>query len=494
MKNINNLLEKSRIYEKENAHIADAYRPDFHVTGGIGWINDPNGFSVYKGEYHLFHQYHPYSTEWGPMHWGHLKTRDFIKWERLPIALAPDSAFDKDGCFSGNAIETSDGKHLIIYTGVVKEFDEAGHMLSETQHQCVAVGDGINYEKVETNPVISVDTLPEGASHSDFRDPKIWREGDSYFCLTANRAADRNGALLLYSSTDGLNWSFVKTFAECKGRFGTMWECPDLFSLEDKQIAVISPMEMEAEGLEFHAGHGVIAMVGDYDKDTHDFNPQWVQAVDYGIDFYAPQTLVAPDGRRIMIGWMRNWATINMRPDNCPIFGAMTLPRELSIRNGRMVSNPVRELEHYRVNPVHYENAKVNGGASFDGVKGRVLDMTVELAENSEYSFFKIKLAKDDLHNASIIYRPKENIITIDRSLASKRIDSVQSRSFEAEYRNGAIKFRVIMDKDSVELFVNDGERVATFLVYNEMAADSIEFESDREVCISIDKYDIKVK
>ncbi len=493
MKNLNNILEKSRIYEKENAPKADTFRPDFHVTGGIGWINDPNGFSVYKGEYHLFHQYHPYSTEWGPMHWGHLKTKDFIKWDRLPIALAPDTAFDKDGCFSGNAIETPDGRHLILYTGVVKEFDKEGHMLDETQHQCLAIGDGINYEKVNANPVISIDTLPEGASHSDFRDPKIWREGEVYYCLAANRAADHNGALLLYQSNDALHWTFVKTLAECKGQYGTMWECPDFFSLDDRQILVISPMEMEAKGLEFHAGHGVIAMCGAYDCIEHDFASEWVQAVDYGTDFYAPQTLIAPDGRRIMIGWMRNWATTNMRPDHAPIFGAMTLPRELSIRNGRLVSNPVKEIENYRVNPIHYENATVNGSTSFESINGRVFDMTVELLENTDYSFFKIKLAQDDNHCASIVYRPKENTVTIDRTLAAKRIDCIQSRSFEAKNRQGAIKFRIIMDKDSVELFVNDGEGVATFMVYNDLTSEGIEFESDKEINISIHKFDIKV-
>lgn len=492
MEKMDNKLNKAREYEKENACRADNYRPDFHVTGGIGWINDPNGFSVYKGEYHLFHQYHPYDTEWGPMHWGHLKTRDFIKWDRLPVALAPDASFDKDGCFSGNACETPDGKQLIIYTGVVKEFDEAGHMLSETQHQCVAVGDGVDYEKYDGNPVISVDTLPEGASHSDFRDPKIWREGDSYYCLAANRGKDGFGALRMYKSKDALHWSFVKTFAECKGRYGTMWECPDFFSLKDMHVLVISPMEMEAESPEFHSGHGVIAICGDYNADTKDFADKWVQSVDYGIDFYAPQTLIAPDGRRIMTGWMRNWATKDMRRGKAPIFGAMTLPRELTVKNNRIYINPVREIENYRVNPVHIEKAYVKESAAFEGICGRTLDMTVEVDEG-DYSFFKIKLCKGAGHEADLIYRPKEGTVTIDRTYASGRMDTVQQRNFPVDYHDGAAKFRVIMDKDSIELFVNDGERVATFITYNDLNEDSIEFEADREVGITIDKYDIKV-
>ena len=100
---ISEKLQKAREFEAHyGPFIPDEQRPAFHLTPTIGWMNDPNGFSFYKGECHLFYQYHPYSTEWGPMHWGHVKTRDFIRWERLPVALAPDTPYDKYGCFSGS--------------------------------------------------------------------------------------------------------------------------------------------------------------------------------------------------------------------------------------------------------------------------------------------------------------------------------------------------------------------------------------------------------
>lgn len=170
------ILNKARKYEQDNiSKVTDDMRPAYHVTGGIGWINDPNGFSVYKGEYHLFYQYHPYSTQWGPMHWGHVKTKDFVKWERLPIAIGPDTAPDQDGCFSGSAIELEDGRQLLLYTGVIKS-ENKDDPSNDIQHQCVAVGDGINYEKYDGNPVIEGDTIPENGNIHDFRDPKIWRE------------------------------------------------------------------------------------------------------------------------------------------------------------------------------------------------------------------------------------------------------------------------------------------------------------------------------
>ena len=112
------ILDKARAYEQVRRPALREELPIFHVTGGVGWINDPNGFAPYKGEYHLFFQYYPYDIQWGPMHWGHVKTRDFIRWEFLPAALAPDTEYDKDGCFSGGAVELPDGRHLLMYTGV----------------------------------------------------------------------------------------------------------------------------------------------------------------------------------------------------------------------------------------------------------------------------------------------------------------------------------------------------------------------------------------
>ena len=112
------MLEKARNYETEKqVYVKKTTKPLFHVTAPTGWINDPNGFSVYDGKIHLFYQYNPYQREWGPMHWGHSVTDDMVRWEQLPAAIAPDQEYDKAGCFSGSAIE-ADGKHVLVYTGV----------------------------------------------------------------------------------------------------------------------------------------------------------------------------------------------------------------------------------------------------------------------------------------------------------------------------------------------------------------------------------------
>ena len=122
MKAMSQTLRDARKYEENMEKMISAQeRPAFHLSARTGWMNDPNGFSWYDGKYHMFYQYHPYDSHWGPMHWGHAVSRDLLHWEYLPASLAPDELYDKDGCFSGSAATLDDGRHLLMYTGVVKE-------------------------------------------------------------------------------------------------------------------------------------------------------------------------------------------------------------------------------------------------------------------------------------------------------------------------------------------------------------------------------------
>ena len=115
-------LRDARRYEEIfEKMILPEERPAFHLSSRVGWMNDPNGFSRYKGEYHLFYQYHPYDSHWGPMHWGHAVSKDLLHWKYLPAVLAPDMPYDRDGCFSGGALTMKDGTHMLMYTGVCKE-------------------------------------------------------------------------------------------------------------------------------------------------------------------------------------------------------------------------------------------------------------------------------------------------------------------------------------------------------------------------------------
>ena len=375
-------LQKARDYEALHRPELVNQLPAYHLTGGVGWITDPNGFTPYKGEYHLFFQYYPYDTQWGPMHWGHAKTKDFIRWEFLPAALAPDAQYDKDGCFSGGAVETPDGRHLLLYTGV--EIRPEG----EFQTQCVAIGDGVNYEKYEGNPVITAADIPEGSSTRDFRDPKIWQENGVYYAVTVNRGKDGSGDVLLYESQDGLHWERTSILYSCGYRFGSMWECPDFFHLGGKDILIHSVMEMRAKTLEYHNGNCKMYHIGHTDAEKH-FHAEVSHAMENGIDFYAPQTLEALDGRRIMIGWMQAWEGSKQKVPGMDFMGQMTVPRELTLRDGRLLQWPVRELEAYRANKVEYRNVTIQEETALPSISGKVMDLHLEITENWRTNYGK---------------------------------------------------------------------------------------------------------
>ncbi|MCI9458678.1 MAG: glycoside hydrolase family 32 protein [Oscillospiraceae bacterium] len=491
---ISNALQKARDFEAQyGPHIPDEERPAFHVTPTIGWMNDPNGFSVYKGEYHLFYQYHPYSNEWGPMHWGHVKSRDLIRWEHLPAALAPDQPYDASGCFSGGAAELPNGKQLLMYTGVQRRRDPDG-FLHDVQTQCAAIGDGINYEKFAANPVLDEKDIPQGWSAIDFRDPKVWRETDgNYYAVVGDRTDDGSGAILLYRSADGLRWEYIRTLDRCHNQYGKMWECPDFFALDGKQVLFTSPQEMMPVGLEFHAGNGTLCLIGDYDPAGKGFCRQYVQAIDYGLDFYAPQTLLTPDGRRVMIAWMQNWSTVGAKPNRCRWFGQTTVPRELSVKEGRLYQQPVRELEKYRSGRVVHRNIPVSGEVNLPGIQGRTLDMTITVRPTGgeSYRWFRIRVAKDGVHETIIRYRPDQGTVKLDRVRSGLPHDIVHTRSFLVRNRQGEIKLRIVLDRFSLEVFVNDGEQAASAVIYTPQEADAITFEAGSTALMDVEKYDL---
>ena len=488
-------LRDARRYEEITERKIEAEeKPGFHLAARVGWMNDPNGFSFYQGKYHLFYQYHPFNSHWGSMHWGHAVSDDLLHWEYLPAALAPDTVYDEAGCFSGSAVELADGRQLLMYTGVHKEVQEDGGV-REVQAQCIAIGDGRDYEKYQGNPVLDEKDLPDGGSKYDFRDPKMWKAPDGTFrCVVGNCAPERDGQILLYSSKDGLDWKYEKILAANHGRFGKAWECPDFFELDGKQVLLTSPMDMLPQGLEYHNGNGTLCLIGTYDEIEEVFVEEQDQAIDYGIDFYAPQTLLAPDGRRIMVGWMQNWDTCNLHSPEEPWFGQMSLPRELSIVNGRLIQKPVRELEGLRGEEVRHENVTFSGLTRLDGVRGRKIDMELSirpLDEENMYRKFAVRFAQNGTYHTAVSFRPLESIVKIDRKFSGSRRAIIHQRRSRVGSRNGEIKLRIILDMFSVEVFVNDGEHVLSATMYTEREADGISFLVDGVATMDVVKYDL---
>lgn len=486
------LLEKARAYEQaQGQSICPAERPAFHLTGTVGWINDPNGFSHYNGEYHLFYQSNPYDTRWNRIHWGHVTSRDLIRWQRLPAALAPDEIYDEAGCFSGSAISLADGRHMLMYTSV-RSVTRPDGTHADLQTQSIAFGDGVNYEKHPANPVLTSLDLPAGATDVDFRDPKLWQEPDGSFRVAlASDRGDGSGQILLYRSADAVHWQLLSVLDQSDHKLGKMWECPDFFPLNANWVLITSPMHMEPHGLEFHPGHSVAALIGSFDGTN--FTRQQVQNLDYGLDFYAPQTTLAPDGRRLLIAWMQNWATSTFVPQGARYYGQMTLPRELTLENGRLLQNPIRELENYRKNKVVYQNLTLSQQTQPEGLRGVTADLLLTLRPEADCHSITVALRTGSAHETTLTWFPRQGILRLDRSRSGYLYDIQHTRDIPVEAENGCLSLRVILDRFSLEFFINGGKQAGSAVLFTPQEEDGISFRAQGSAHLDVEKYDLEV-
>ena len=493
-------LAEARDYERRmEAYVDEDSRPCFHLTPRAGWMNDPNGFSYYNGAYHLFYQYNPYATAWAAMHWGHAVSKDLLHWDYLPAAIAPDEVYDdKSGCFSGSAIELPDGRQLLLYTGVGEGTRKPDGRMGDRQTQCIAIGDGVNYVKYEGNPVIGSENLTPGASIEHFRDPKIWQcEDGTYRCVVGATDADGSGEILQFASDDAFTWRKLGVLAANHDRYGTMWECPDFFELDGKSVLLVSPQFMLPEGHEFYSGNGTLCIIGHVDEQTGELVEENLHATDNGIDFYATQTMLTPDGRRVMIAWMQNWDTITESPDAKGYmgwYGQMTVPRELSIRDGRLCQWPVRELENMRSNHVSYHDVPVEGKVALEGVRGRVVDLSVHVRPQDEadpYQEFTVWFAQNERFHCSLRYRPNTGTLKINRTHAGSRRAYVHIRKCDIPDAPTTLDLRLVMDKHSIEVFINGGTQTMTMTIPTVQSADAITFFAEGKVVMDVEKYDL---
>lgn len=509
---ISKKLSLARSFEKAHfSEIQRQERPGFHLSPALGWLNDPNGFSFYKEEYHLFYQYNPYSTRWDAMHWGHWTSKDLLHWDYQEASLAPDEDYET-GVFSGTAIADKDGSHLIMYTADYTKAPDYSTDLSgkngvRRETQCIARGDGREYQKFRGNPVLSEKDLPEEFTIEDFRDPKLWigKDGKYYAVTVARKKSDNLGAALLFSSENAVEWQYLDTIRENDGSFGGMWECPDFFFLEGRPVLSISVMNMKNTSPLFRNGNCTVVFVGDTiekekgilpesqkgkeENRTEEFLGNWIQqtmeqakpqALDLGFDFYAPQTMER-DGRRIMVGWMQAPEGGSNAPENAKWYGQMSFPRELFFRGDRLCQRPIPEIQKLYKDTVELEIFCEKEEKSYAELEGKVLDLSLRISSSKDclkyqecseqkvvskrQEVFQMKFAKWGENYVLCTYDFASGILTVDRSHAGRSASICEVRRIYVG-SSEELSLRLLLDRFSFELFVNDGEQALSGTLY----------------------------
>lgn len=473
-------IEAANAYVKMECPFVDhKYFPAYHAAPPVGWVNDPCGFIEAFGQYHLYGQYHPYSSQWGPMHWGHWASDDLVKWDWQGVALAPDTSADEGGCFTGTA--QMDGEEMLVAYAGLEADGEGGHY----QQQCMAVSrDGAHIIKAERNPVIGQAMLPEGGSSVDFRDPCLFRWGDEWRLLATNRNG-QGGSLVQYASCDGLHWELKGIFLD---GFDQMLECPDLVVRDGRALLLLSVMDMPMDGRKYPHTNPSIVLWGTVDEKAAHFYEEGRAALDNGWDYYAPQMTESRDGRLLMAGWMQSW--LHQMPTDKLGHGwngCMALVRELTWENGRLMQRPVREIERY-----HGEKTEKKGCLT---PKSAWEFSTRECAEmlfrfqNVGKQTVRLSLLKDAEQEFCIEYDGGEQVLRVDATRSGfstageKATGSQMTAEADVPLRDGQLELRIFVDRCSVEIFIQDGEKVMSTRVFPKKSGRGVTLSADGKGC-----------
>ncbi len=447
---------------------AATHRLQVHFSPKANWINDPNGMVYYKGTYHLFFQYHPNSTQWGPMHWGHATSSDLVNWKEASIALYPDSL---GTIFSGSAvadINNTSGFGKDGQVPLVAIFTHHNAALEKTtntfQNQSIAysLDEGKTWVKYANNPVVVNPGI------TDFRDPKVsWYEAGKKWIMTL-ATLDR---ITFYSSPDLKNWQRESEFGQNAGAHGGVWECPDLFSMEqDGKIVWVLLVSINPGGP--NKGSATQYFIGDFDGKTFTAAHTDTRWVDYGTDNYAGITWSNTGDQKIFIGWMSNWLYAGDLPTTT-WKGAMTLPRELALqRVGREVmltSRPVPQLTLLQGKAVTHRAVKVSSHLDFTKKLGALqLPCRVKIEGIAVKDFALV--FSNPLGEALVIgYEKATNQYYIDRSKSGKVAFNKSFPGRQAAPRlalNDVIDLDLVIDVSSVELFADKGLSVMTAVYF----------------------------
>ena len=435
----------------------DPWRPGFHLTPPTGWLNDPNGLCYFRGEYHVFYQYHPFGPACGLKFWGHCKSRDLLSWERLPVMLCPDLPCDVHGAYSGSALCEEEGLYL-YYTGNVKLEGNYDYVHNGREANTVLAYSPDGVRLAWKRLLMRNADYPAGLT-CHVRDPKVWKQDGVYYMVQGARTDADTGAVLVFASQDKLHWKHINTLRTPEP-FGYMWECPDLFQLDGQWFLMVSPqgVERKGPGYENRYACGYFPLRGDF-RGAYSLGP--FVPLDYGFDFYAPQTF-SDGARRLLIGWMgmpdadyhnptaaRGW-------QHC-----LTVPRELYREGERLHMRPVRELEGLREAS---RTAAITGGQTLD--LPPLFEAEIACAGPLALELSGVSLTAGD------------GLLTL----------TIQEGGYGRTVRRAPLKalrsLRVLADTSALEFYANDGEAVLSARWYPDALRRSLTLRGEGQAVV----------
>lgn len=419
-------------------------RPQLHFTPRDHWMNDPNGFIYFNGEYHLFYQYFPYENAWGTMHWGHSVSKDLVHWKDLGIALYPSKPYDRNGVFSGSAIEI-DHQMYLYYTAVVytafkgEDIHRQGPDAFEACQAMIISPDGYHFNNHQKQVVVPMFKENDPIGHKiHTRDPKVWKENNRYYMILGSKFqqpenSKTTGQVLLYESEDGKQWHyFTRAYND---NIGTMWECPDYFCLDGQGILIFSPEHVLDQA--YNSMNMWTKAHFDINHKSMEISDE-VQLLDYGQDLYASQTTLDENGKRVMISWMR----MPLPEKDGEWIGMMTYPRLLTFHDDHLYTQVHPKIDQLFTCPTTH----------FSNQEARKIVVNLESGQSINLGGLILTYENDQLlANRSQVF-PNSPIET----------------QLKTPSLNGQCELSIYTDLHIAEVYINQGRYVLSLIVYDQ--------------------------
>lgn len=456
-------------------------------------MNDPNGLVYLDGEYHMFYQYNPSSSDWGDIGWGHAVSRDLIRWLELPAALPADN---QGMAFSGSAVvdlENSSGLadgDIPTIVALYTRHAVANEQARQSQHLAYSTDRGHSWHRYADNPVLDIGS-------ASFRDPKVfWHDGSRRWIMAIVLASECQ--VRFYGSRNLLQWQYLSSFGPAGNTQGD-WECPDLMPLpvddDPQRIKWLLKIDNTLGGAA--GGSGGQYFVGTFDG-THfaaDPIPASVgetalpmQPLDYGSDFYAAMSWSnLPDDRRLWLGWMSNWRYAGTVPTR-PFRGIQSLPRSLHLvsRDDRvhLAQRPVEEVDRLRGPHVRWSGVELASGMSLllDDDPAAAMELSLRLAVQPDTKI-ALRLHYSSGSVTSIVCDTAADHLCVDRRRTS-------ADAFHADFAgchcaplpliDGIVELRLLFDDCCLEVFGGQGEIAISDLLFSDGEAATLQIDCDR--------------
>lgn len=455
------------------------WRQAFHIQPISGLLNDPNGFCYYNGEYHLFYQWFPLGPVHGLKHWYHTTSTDLATFQNKGIAVTPDTKWDSHGAYSGSGIVVN-GQFYIVYTG-----NHRTEAWDRVPYQVIAQIE--NGEAI--NKTMIIDGPHEGYT-DHYRDPKVWFENGLYYMVLGAQRTNETGTIVVYTSTDFKEWTFKGELNTTYDDFGYMWECPDVFSLNNQDVVLFCPQGLDPVDGKYQNIYQSGYLIGHIDKSTLEMTHGEFHELDHGFDFYAPQTTLDKDGNRILVGWM-GLPDTDYPTDEYGWAHCLTLPRVLTIEEGKLRQRPVPSLQKLRRNEETALGYATRKNVKLHPYEGKAYELLVDILENEAPEFYlELKVSRKE--STLLTYNKAERRLTLERFDSGRVSQEVVGTSRSIVLEKDLSQLQIFVDHSSIEIFINDGEAVMTTRIFASEDATGIRTSTaNGQVYLKFTKYDL---